>query len=74
MDSGLNVMGEGMVVVVFDIGINMDYFFFVVIGGDGYIYINLLGSGNYLGDCDGDFFSLCNDKLIGVYSYVFIIN
>ncbi len=73
-DSGLNAMGEGTVVAVFDTGINTDHPSFAATGGDGYTHTNPLGSGNYLGDCDGDFPNLCNDKLIGVYSYALITN
>ncbi|TPV60026.1 peptidase S8 [Aestuariibacter sp. GS-14] len=71
-DSGLDAMGEGTVVAVFDTGINTDHPSFAATGGDGYTHTNPLGSGNYLGDCAGSFPGLCNDKLIGVYSYSLI--
>ncbi len=73
-DSGLNAMGEGTVVAVFDTGINTDHPSFAATGDDGYTHSNPLGSGNYLGDCAGSFPGLCNDKLIGVYSYSLITN
>ncbi|MDN3653360.1 S8 family serine peptidase [Thalassotalea ponticola] len=61
-------MGEGIVVGIIDTGINTDHPSFAAIGGDGYAHTNPLGEGNFLGDCV-DSPSLCNDKLIGVYSY-----
>lgn len=65
---GGNYMGEGIVVGVLDTGINTDHPSFSATGGDGYTVQNPLGSGNYLGDCVATS-SLCNDKLIGVYSW-----
>ena len=72
--SGLDVMGEGMVVAILDTGINTDHPSFADVGGDGYNHTNPLGNGNYLGDCAGAYPSLCNDKLIGVYSYSGILS
>lgn len=72
--AGTNAMGEGTVVAIFDTGINTDHPSFAATGGDGYIHSNPLGSGNFLGDCQTDFPSLCNDKLIGVFSYPQITN
>nr|WP_220100138.1 S8 family peptidase [Alteromonas antoniana] len=72
-DSGVGRQGEGIVVGVLDTGINSDHPSFQDIGGDGYDHTNPLGSGNYLGDCAGDFEEMCNDKLIGVYSYPDIV-
>ncbi|WP_100657374.1 S8 family serine peptidase [Alteromonas flava] len=68
-DNGVGVAGEGVVVGIIDSGINTDHDSFADISGDGYDHENPLGEGVYLGDCAGDFASLCNDKLIGVYSY-----
>lgn len=72
-DSGLGRQGEGIVVGVLDTGINTDHPSFADVGGDGYDHTNPLGSGVYLGDCAGDFEAMCNDKLIGVYSYADIL-
>ncbi|OFC71446.1 S8 family serine peptidase [Alteromonas confluentis] len=72
--TGSDVLGEGMVVAILDTGINSDHPSFADVGDDGYNHTNPLGSGNYLGDCAGDFPSLCNDKLIGVYSYSTIVS
>ncbi|TMN72647.1 peptidase S8 [Pseudoalteromonas sp. S1727] len=61
-------LGEGIVVGIIDTGINTDHPSFSAVGGDGYQHINPLGADNYLGDCQANA-SLCNSKLIGVYSY-----
>lgn len=68
-DSGVGAHGEGVVVGIIDSGVNTDHPSFADVSGDGYDHDNPLGSGNYLGDCAGDYAELCNDKLIGVYSY-----
>jgi subtilisin family serine protease len=68
-DSGIGAYGEGIVVGVLDTGINTDNPSFADIAGDGFDHTNPLGSGVYLGDCAGEFAALCNDKLIGIYSY-----
>ncbi|MCW8108471.1 S8 family peptidase [Alteromonas ponticola] len=68
-ESGLGREGEGIVIGILDSGINSDHPSFAQVGGDGYTHSNPLGSGNYLGDCASNFPDLCNDKLIGVYSY-----
>jgi len=67
--SGVGAHGAGIVIGVIDTGINTDHASFADIGADGYDHSNPLGAGNYLGDCAKDFAELCNDKLIGVYSY-----
>lgn len=72
--AGTSALGEGTVVAIFDTGINTDHPSFAATGGDGYTHTNPLGSGNYLGDCAGSYAALCNDKLIGVYSYAQITN
>jgi len=68
-DSGVGAYGEGVVVGIIDSGINTDHRSFADISDDGFDHTNPLGSGVYLGDCAGEFAALCNDKLIGVYSY-----
>jgi hypothetical protein len=67
--------GEGVVIGIVDTGINMDHPSFADIGGDGYNHSNPRGAGNYAGWCspsnpDYDPALICNDKLIGVWSYV----
>lgn len=64
--SGIKAKGEGMVMGIIDTGINTDHPAFAA--DDGFSANNPLGAGNFLGDCQTDS-SLCNDKLIGVYSY-----
>ena len=61
--------GEGVVIGIIDSGINTDHPSFADIAGDGYDHTNPFGAGNFLGDCATEFADLCNDKLIGVYSY-----
>ncbi len=66
--------GEGVIIGVIDTGINMDHPSFADVGGDGYDHENPFGAGVYVGWCDPahpDFDPnlVCNDKLIGVYSY-----
>ena len=65
-------MGEGVIIGVVDTGINSDHPSFADIGADGYDHTNPWGAGVYVGDCAGDFASMCNDKLIGVRSYATI--
>ena len=62
--------GEGVIVGIIDTGINMDHPSFAAVGGDGYVHVNPLGVGHYLGQCTTNpaTFS-CNDKLIGAYSW-----
>ncbi|MBN1876585.1 MAG: S8 family serine peptidase [Anaerolineae bacterium] len=66
--------GEGIIVAVFDSGINTDHPSFADIGGDGYDHENPLGTGNYLGFCHpsheryDEVAGLCNDKVIGLWS------
>ena len=69
VSAGSELKGEGVVVAVLDTGINSDHPSFADIGGDNYDHTNPLGSGTYLGDCESNFPEMCNDKLIGVYSY-----
>jgi subtilisin-like proprotein convertase family protein/subtilisin family serine protease len=64
-------MGEGVVVAILDTGINSQHPSFATVGGDGYVTINPLGSGNYIpgSHCDTAP-SFCNDKLIGAWDMV----
>ncbi len=67
-------MGEGIVAGIIDTGINMDHPSFADVGDDGYDHTNPLGAGNYTGWCNPGHPNhndslVCNDKLIGVYSY-----
>jgi len=65
--------GEGILVGVIDTGINSDHPSFAAVGGDGYEVQNPLGSGNFLHDCAiEENESMCNDKLIGVWSHPLI--
>ncbi|MGK0372087.1 MAG: subtilisin family serine protease [Glaciecola sp.] len=61
--------GEGIIIGIIDSGVNTDHLSFAEIAGDGYVHTNPRGDGNYLGDCASIFAELCNNKLIGVYSY-----
>lgn len=60
--------GEGVIVGVLDTGVNMDHPSFSDSPEDGHTYVNPLGSGTFIGDCDATF--VCNDKLIGAYDFV----
>jgi subtilisin family serine protease len=66
--SSVPYKGEGMVVGMLDSGVNTDHPSFARQGGDGYVPVNPLGAGHYLGDCVTGA-SVCNDKLIGVWSW-----
>lgn len=66
---GIPYRGEGMVVGIIDSGINHSHPSFAATGGDNYSHVNPLGSGTYLGDCL-DFPGVCNDKLIGSYTFL----
>lgn len=63
--------GEGIVVAVFDSGINSAHPSFADIGGDHYDHVNPLGSGNYVPGsyCDVSDPNFCNDKLIGAWDF-----
>ncbi|WP_088328460.1 S8 family serine peptidase [Lacimicrobium sp. SS2-24] len=58
--------GEGVVIGILDTGINTDHPAFAQQAGDGYEHQN--PAGGFLGDCQTSP-QLCNNKLIGVYSY-----
>ncbi|GAA4875770.1 S8 family serine peptidase [Ferrimonas pelagia] len=60
---GMAYQGDGVVVGIIDTGINTQHASFSANGID-----NPLGDGVFLGDCVEDA-SLCNNKLIGVYSF-----
>jgi len=67
--------GEGMVIGVIDTGISLGHPSFADVGGDGYNHVNPRGSGNYVGWCSPsnpnyDPTLACNDKVIGVWSYL----
>ncbi|WP_246371206.1 S8 family serine peptidase [Marilutibacter penaei] len=64
--------GEGIVFGVVDSGINFGSPSFAAESPDGYVHVNPLGSGNYLGTCapGGIDEGRCNDKLIGGYDFV----
>jgi hypothetical protein len=66
--------GDGVVIGIVDSGINMDHRSFSDIGGDGFDHTNPRGAGNYVGMCnpsdpDYDPALVCNDKLIGVWTF-----
>lgn len=61
------VKGEGIKVGILDTGINSDHRSFTATGDDGFTHSKPSGT-EFLGDCIADA-SLCNDKLIGVFSY-----
>ncbi|MHB8133810.1 MAG: S8 family serine peptidase [Anaerolineaceae bacterium] len=76
-DPSAGTKGEGVLVGIIDGGINFDHPSFADIGPvDSYNHTNPLGSGIYVGVCDPtniaqyDSDYVCNDKLIGAYSYV----
>ncbi len=59
-------LGEGVVVGVFDSGVNWDHPAFADVGGDGYNHNN--PKGTTFGLCSNPSVP-CNDKLIGVYEF-----
>ncbi|MFQ5460441.1 MAG: S8 family serine peptidase, partial [Anaerolineae bacterium] len=75
LEGGVGSKGEGVIVGEVDTGINMDHPSFAAVGGDGYVHENPLGAGNYLGWCDpahplhDPAKHICNDKLIGAWSF-----
>ncbi|PKO14971.1 MAG: hypothetical protein CVU39_12920 [Chloroflexi bacterium HGW-Chloroflexi-10] len=69
--------GEGILVGIIDGGINFDHPSFAEVGPeDDYVHVNPLGADTFVGVCDPtnvaqyDASYVCNDKLIGAYSYV----
>ena len=67
MVGGLEAKGEGVTVGIIDTGINTDHLSFQNMGDDSYAHAKPANT-NYVGDCV-DTPELCNDKLIGVFSY-----
>ena len=66
---GLETRGEGVVVGIIDTGINSQHPAFAETDMDGYTHTNPYGSGNFVGWCDTDDPTFCNDKLIGAWSF-----
>ena len=66
---GVRYQGEGTVVGIIDSGINHDHPSFAAVGDDGYVHVNPLGAGSFLGEC-ASIAGLCNDKLIGAYTFL----
>jgi subtilisin family serine protease len=69
--SGLATRGEGVVVGILDSGINPQHPAFAATDGEGYTHTNPYDG--YLGVCDPaheDHDPICNDKLVGAYSFV----
>ncbi|GAB3383226.1 hypothetical protein GCM10027432_12760 [Lysobacter fragariae] len=72
-NSASPVQGEGVVVGIIDTGINFGSPSFAATDPiDGYVHVNPLGAGTYLGTCasGGVDDGRCNSKLIGGYDYV----
>ncbi len=72
---GLATQGEGVVIGELDTGINWRSPSFAASGPvDGYLHVNPLGSGHYLGTCGtatpNPDLGHCNDKLIGMYNFI----
>jgi subtilase family protein/fibronectin type III domain protein len=71
---GVETQGEGVLVGDLDTGINWESPAFAATGPlDGYVYVNPLGAGTYIGLCgpnppNADL-GHCNDKLIGMYDF-----
>jgi len=66
--AGSEYLGEGVIIGILDTGVNTDHRSFAATGDDGFTVANPMGDDVYLGDCVSDA-TLCNSKLIGVYSY-----
>lgn len=68
----LATRGEGVVVGILDTGINPGHPAFAATDGEGFTHTNPYGE--FLGVCDPehpDHDPICNDKLVGAYSFVF---
>ena len=65
-------LGEGTVVAVIDGGAPVDSRSFADVGDDGYDHTNPLGAGNYVPGsyCATVDPSVCNDKVIGIWSFI----
>ena len=69
---GLETFGEGIIIGVIDTGINHAHPSFASVGGDGYEHTNPYIN-HYVGYCvENEGF--CNDKLIGAYDMLDLIN
>ncbi|MBY6188178.1 S8 family serine peptidase [Marinobacter hydrocarbonoclasticus] len=66
--TGVEFQGEGLIVGILDTGIDTGSRSFAAMSDDGYTHTNPYGSGVFKGDCIDDA-NLCNDKLVGVYSW-----
>lgn len=72
--NGVATQGEGVLVGDLDTGINWESPAYAAVGPiDGYVHVNPLGAGTYIGLCgptppNGDL-GHCNDKLIGMYDF-----
>jgi len=77
----LQYRGEGVVIADIDTGYNSNSDSFAGTDDSGYVFLNPLGSGNYLGLCNpssseqpstiyGVSFAGCNPKVIGAYDFV----
>lgn len=62
-------LGEGVIVGVLGPGINGGHPSFAARGDDDYTHVNPLGSGVYLGECLQAPEIVCNDKLIGRWTF-----
>jgi subtilisin family serine protease len=73
---GLATRGEGVVIGVIDSGANLGSPSFANTDLDGYVFVNPLGTGNYLGWCNpahpnhNPSRDLCNNKIIGGWDFV----
>ncbi|GAA4888371.1 S8 family peptidase [Ferrimonas pelagia] len=68
--NGMAYTGKGMIVGIFDTGINSGHPSFAASGDDKVAIQNPWGTGVFTGDClIEEFAGLCNDKLIGIHSY-----
>ncbi|TQV81470.1 S8 family serine peptidase [Aliikangiella coralliicola] len=72
--TGVAAQGEGIVVAVIDSGIRHDHPSFAQVDPtDGYIHVNPLGNGVFLGHCATNA-GYCNNKLIGAYNFADGVN
>ncbi|TVR93228.1 MAG: DUF4397 domain-containing protein [Wenzhouxiangellaceae bacterium] len=70
---GSGTLGEGVVVGIIDSGININHPSFAAVAEDGFVHVNPLGSGNFIGWCNpgvGEVTDTCNDKLIGTWEFL----
>lgn len=70
--NGVGNRGEGIVIGIIDSGFNHAHPSFAALASDGYVHVNPVPGGAYLGVCapaHPNHQALCNDKLIGAYSF-----